>query len=107
MISIPLLQVRLILAEEPFLRARLGVAYDEYCARVPRLMPSLRPRVAAGTLRPRWGQAGVSEVYMWGVAISFAVAGWWYESTLLLQCVVVSWGVSVIVRALLPRHVQG
>ena len=32
-------------AEEPWLRERLGAAYEAYCARVPRFLPSLvRPR---------------------------------------------------------------
>ncbi len=44
---VALLQLRLILGEEDFLRARLGEAYAAYCARVPRLLPALRPRVAA------------------------------------------------------------
>ena len=104
LLAIPLLQLRLILAEEPFLRAKLGAAYEDYCRRVPRLLPSVRPRTALGALRPRWRQAIVSESYMWGVAVTFAVAGWWYNSFLLLQCVAISWGVSLIVKALLPRR---
>ena len=31
------------LVEEPALRARFGAQYDEYCRRVPRLIPRLRP----------------------------------------------------------------
>ena len=40
---------------------------------------------------------------MWGVAGSFAVAGWRYNAALLIQCVLVSLGVSLVLRALGPR----
>ncbi len=99
-IAVPLLQLRLISIEERFLRTQLGPLYDAYCLRVPRLLPALRPRIASLPLTPHWPQAILGEVYMWGVAVSFAVAGWWYNSWLLVQCVVISFGVSLIVRAI-------
>ena len=39
----------------------------------------------------------------WGVAISFARPGWRYNSLLVIQGVIVSLGVSVMVRAFIPR----
>ncbi len=104
-VLIPLLQLRLILAEEPFLLSRLGASYAAYCSLVPRLLPSLRARIAAQPLVPRWPQAMLGEIYMWGVAVSFAVAGWRYNAWLLIQCVVVSFGVSLIARAVRPARV--
>jgi protein-S-isoprenylcysteine O-methyltransferase Ste14 len=101
-VAICLLQARLILGEEAFLAARLGAQYEAYKALVPRLLPSPRPRVAASGMAPRWGQALLGEIYMWGVALSFAVAGWRYNASLLIQCVVVSVGASLLVRALKP-----
>ena len=98
-VLIGVFQVRLILGEEVFLREKLGAAYLAYCAAVPRLVPSLRARVPAAGVRPRWGQAVVAEIYMWGVAGSFAGAGWWYNAFLLTRCVLVSLGVSIVVRA--------
>jgi protein-S-isoprenylcysteine O-methyltransferase Ste14 len=100
--AIGVLQIRLILAEEPFLSAKLGPAYAAYCALVPRLWPTLRPRVQATGLVPRWPQAFVGEIYMWGVAVSFAAGGWSYNAGLLIRCVVVSLGVSLVARALMP-----
>jgi len=97
------LQIRLILAEEPFLKAKLGAPYEAYCGLVPRLIPSVRARIAAGGLGPRWPQAIMGEIYLWGVACSFAFAGWRYNAWLLTQCVLVSLGVSLIVRALVQR----
>ncbi len=108
-----------ILREEAFLRGQLGEAYEAYCARVPRMWPSLRrlrseesdPTHAMGPhewgthVQPRWGQALLAEIFVWGVAVSFAVFGWWYDSRVLIQCVVVSLGVSLVVKGLVkPRE---
>jgi protein-S-isoprenylcysteine O-methyltransferase Ste14 len=92
-------QLRLILGEEAFLRARLGDPYADYCRQVPRLWPVMRSGVRGSGARPRWGQAVLAEIFMWGVAVSFAVLGWRYNARLLIQCVLVSVGVSLIARA--------
>jgi protein-S-isoprenylcysteine O-methyltransferase Ste14 len=94
-----LFQMRLILAEESFLGGKQGGTYTAYCARVPRLLPALRPRIAALGARPRWPQAVLAEIMMWGVTASFAVLGWRYNAFLLTKCVLVSLGVSLVVRA--------
>jgi len=103
LLTIGLLQIYLILGEERFLTAQLGAPYLAYCARVPRLWPSLRARVPARGLHARWGQAFAGEIYFWGVALSFAVLGWQYNAQRLIQAVLVCVGVSIIVRAFLPR----
>lgn len=93
-------QVHLILAEEAFLRAKLGEPYAAYCAAVPRLWPALRPRIAASGVRPQWLRAALAEVVMWGTLVTYAIFGWQYNALLLLRGVLVSLGVSLIVRAL-------
>jgi protein-S-isoprenylcysteine O-methyltransferase Ste14 len=98
-VMIGLLQIRLILGEEAFLTEKLGASYTAYCALVPRLWPSLRPRVASTGARPQWLAAAVAEIYMWGVAGSFAVLGWRYNAQLLTKCVLVCLGVAIIARA--------
>jgi protein-S-isoprenylcysteine O-methyltransferase Ste14 len=103
LVTIGLFELRLIGAEERFLSERLGEAYNEYRLRVPRLLPSLRPQIESSGARPAWGGAVLSEVYMWGVAISFAALGWMYNAVLILQGVLVSLGVSLVMRALLPK----
>jgi protein-S-isoprenylcysteine O-methyltransferase Ste14 len=102
-LAIGLVQLRLILAEEPFLSAKLGAPYAAYCALVPRIIPTLRPRVAGAGLDPRWPQAFLGEVYMWGVALSFAFTGWRYNAWLVTQCVIVSFGLSLVARAFQPK----
>ena len=102
-VAIGLMQIRLILGEEAFLTQKLGAAYAAYCQLVPRLLPSLRARVAASGNKPAWGQAALGEIYMWGVAVSFASVGWHYDGALLLRCVIVSLGVSLVARALAPK----
>lgn len=94
-----LLQVRLILGEETFLTAKLGPEYTAYERLVPSVVPRLRSRVTPSGRVPRWGRALLSEIYMWGVAGSFAFAGWQYNAVLLVQCAVVSFGVAILVKA--------
>lgn len=94
-----LFQVRLILGEESYLRAKLGEGYLAYCVQVPRLLPALRPQLASSGTRPRWVQAALAEIFMWGMTVSFAVLGWQYNALLLERCVLVWLGVSMVVRA--------
>jgi len=98
-VALAVFQIRLILGEEAFLAAKLGAPYTAYCAQVPRIVPSLRARVASSGARPRWGEALLAEIMMWGVLASFAVVGWKYNVLLLDQCVLVWLGVSMVVRA--------
>jgi protein-S-isoprenylcysteine O-methyltransferase Ste14 len=57
--------LRLIGREEAELAASQGQSYLAYRAAVPRLWPSLRPRVPAGGVEPRWLQGFVGETFMW------------------------------------------
>jgi protein-S-isoprenylcysteine O-methyltransferase Ste14 len=104
--AIVLLQFRLIFGEEEFLTRRLGPAYIAFCKVVPRLLPSLRPRVAASGERPRWLQSFLGEIYFWGLAADFAIAGWHYNAYLILKWLLVALGVSLVARAFLPKPVS-
>lgn len=101
-IVIAVLQVRLIAGEETFLTANLGAPYLAFCVAVPRLVPSLRPAIPSAGARPHWLQAALGELYMIGVALTFAFAGWRYNAHLLTQGLVVSLGLSLVARAFLP-----
>jgi protein-S-isoprenylcysteine O-methyltransferase Ste14 len=102
-LAVGFFQLRLIAAEEAFLTTQLGEPYLAYCAKVPRLLPSIVPRVPASAMRPMWLSAIFGEIYMWGVVISFAVAGWRYNAFLIMQGVLISLGVSFIARAFVPK----
>ena len=106
LITIGLFQIRLIFIEEPFLAARLGQPYIDYCKRVPRLLPSLAPRIPPSGAHPRWLQAVLGEAYMIGVPLCFAIFGWRYNAFLLTKCVIICFGVSIITRALVPKPPQ-
>lgn len=96
-------QIRLILGEEAFLAVKLGEPYLAYCARVPRLLPSLRPRVPSSHMRAAWGSAFWGEIYMWGVAIAFIAVGYRYNAFLITQGVLISLGLSLVARAFLVK----
>lgn len=101
-LAIGIFQLRLIHTEESFLAAKLGQPYLDYCKRVPRIMPSFTPRVPHSGAKPRWLQAVFGETYTLGVALSFTVFGWRYNAFLLMKCVIVSFGASLILRAVQP-----
>ena len=103
-VLIGLFELRLIAGEEAFLTAKLGQPYIAYRAKVPALFPALTPRVPASPTQPQWPQAVLGELYMWGVVIAFATAGWRYNSFLITQGVVVSLGISLIARAFIPSR---
>lgn len=109
LVLITIVQLRLIAREEPFLLRENGDAYAVYCDEVPRLLPRLRPAGAPTLARPDWQQGVLSELYMVGVAASFAVFGWtrgyaWDASLWhVLQGIIVSLGLSVVARAFIPK----
>lgn len=94
---------RLILGEEAYLEAQLGEPYANYRRSVPRLVPSVRPRVSASGLCAQWGQGVLGEIFPLAFAICLAVLAWNYDAHLLLKCVLVCFGLSLITRAALPR----
>lgn len=108
-VLITLLQMRLIGREEPFLIQQQGEAYRAYLEEVPRILPSVKPVTAPHMSQPNWKQGVLSEVYMLGVAISFAALGWAdgfsWENTVLhvTQGVLISLGLSVVARAFIPK----
>lgn len=103
LVLIVLCDLRLAMGEESFLSEKLGEPYREYVRQVPRLLPSIRPRIAETQAKPAWGWAFLSEIYMWGVFVAFVALGWRYNSLLIMQGVLVSLGLSLVVRAFLPK----
>jgi hypothetical protein len=103
LITATIFLVVIIRAEESRLAATPG--YAEYAARVPRLLPSLRPRTPASSARPHWGRSLLGEIYYWGFALSFAIFLTQYNAQLIIRGVLLSLGVSLIVRALIFKRI--
>jgi protein-S-isoprenylcysteine O-methyltransferase Ste14 len=61
---------RLILREEAGILASQGESYRAYCAAVPRLFPSLVPKLPASGAKPKWGDGLLGEAFMWLLATS-------------------------------------
>ncbi|MGA7342701.1 MAG: isoprenylcysteine carboxylmethyltransferase family protein [Terracidiphilus sp.] len=94
--------LRLILGEEAFLAAQLGEPYREYLRAVPRLIPRLRGSLPEAGSRPHWMTAILTELNPIGVFVTLAVLSWWYDNLLMLKGILISFGVSLVVRALMP-----
>ena len=62
--------LRLIAREEEKLEQQLGVRYREFARSVPRLFPSISPRLPAAGLDAHWGQAFRSELAIWAFFVT-------------------------------------
>jgi protein-S-isoprenylcysteine O-methyltransferase Ste14 len=67
-VAITFFQYRLTRREEMALLATQGAGYRSYLAAVPRMLPSLRPRIPSSGAKAQWGQAFRGELFMWGYA---------------------------------------
>jgi protein-S-isoprenylcysteine O-methyltransferase Ste14 len=106
-IAIVLIQAALIFNEEPFLRRKLGPSYEAYASRVPRILPALKPQVnSTGATAVQWPLAFAAEIYFWGVALCLLTLGWRFNGLMLERGILISVGVSIIVRALLPKRLD-
>lgn len=101
-VALSVFVMRLALGEEAFLKARIGEAYVEYCRRVGRWVPRISPKLRASGERPAWLPAIVAEAFPLGMALCFLAFAWNYDSQLLMRCVLICFGVSLIARAI-PR----
>jgi protein-S-isoprenylcysteine O-methyltransferase Ste14 len=107
MILITIFILRLILAEESFLSERMGDSYRAYLASVPRLAPRLRTALPRGHSRPDWMRGVLAELLPIGVFVTLAVFSWSYDNRLMGRAILISFGVSLVVRAILPgREVE-
>lgn len=101
MVLITLFQVRLILGEEAFLAQRIGEPYLAYKRAVPRLAPRLRGTPAAAGEKPQWVRALLSELTPIGVFVALAFFSWNYNNRLLVKVILISFGASLVMRAML------
>lgn len=94
--------LRLILGEEAFLAKHLGDPYRAYLASVPRLAPRLRSAIAKGNAKPDWPRGVLAELLSIGVFVTLACVSWTYDNRLMGRAILISFGISLVVRALLP-----
>ncbi len=94
--------LRLILAEEAFLSARVGEPYKLYLQAVPRLLPRFHSRLGPAGSHPRWLRALLAELTPIGVFVALAFLSWSYDSRLMGRAILIFFGASLVARALLP-----
>jgi protein-S-isoprenylcysteine O-methyltransferase Ste14 len=110
LVSMTLLTVflmRLILGEEAFLAGQLGQPYLDYLHAVPRLFPHLgailsRTGPMPSGRKPQWIHAFITEINPIGVFVTLAFFSWSYNNWLMVRALIVSFGLSLVVRALVP-----
>ncbi|HVZ82110.1 MAG TPA: isoprenylcysteine carboxylmethyltransferase family protein [Terracidiphilus sp.] len=107
LVLLTLFLLRLILGEEAFLRKQLGEPYEVYCTSVPRLFPQLRSGLPSGGVQPQWGRAVLAELNPVSVFAALAFFSWSYDNWLIIRVILVGFGLSLVVRALLPREPDG
>ncbi|HWE86973.1 MAG TPA: isoprenylcysteine carboxylmethyltransferase family protein [Terracidiphilus sp.] len=98
--------VRLTLGEESFLAERLDEPYQAYLHAVPRFVPRLRSSLPSSGARPHWLRAVLAELTPIGIFVAIAFVSWTYNVGLMAQVILVSFGLSLVVRALMPSLVK-
>jgi len=94
--------LRLILGEEAFLAGQLGEPYRDYLRAVPRLVPRLRATLPPSGRKPQWVYALLTEINPIGIFVTLAFLSWSYNNWLMIKAIIVSLGISLVVRALMP-----
>jgi protein-S-isoprenylcysteine O-methyltransferase Ste14 len=94
---------RLILGEEAYLAAQQGEAYLAYRQKVPRFWRSLRARVPAAAVKPQWLTSMLAESYYVSFTACFAILAWRYNAYLLIKSLIICFGASLVIRAILPQ----
>lgn len=95
---------RLIAREESLLSETQGESYRQFLKAVPRLVPSFSPRVAAGGVVPRWGQAVMGETFMWLFAGALACFAATLSQRVFLTTTVAGVAASVLAKAAVRRR---
>ena len=95
--------LRLILGEEAFLSGQLGESYRAYQREVPRLLPRFTTNLQPTGRKPQWLRAVAAETNAILVFLILAVLSWRYDNWLMVKAVIVSFGISIIVRGLTLR----
>jgi protein-S-isoprenylcysteine O-methyltransferase Ste14 len=103
MVLISVFLMRLVLAEEAFLATQMGEPYKLYLRAVPRIAPRLHATLPKGGNQPQWLRAAAAELTPIGVFVALAFVSWSYDSRLMGRTILIFFGASLIVRALMPQ----
>ncbi|MGA2218519.1 MAG: isoprenylcysteine carboxylmethyltransferase family protein [Terracidiphilus sp.] len=103
LVAAPLFLFYLIRGEESFLTAQFGEPYRKYLLVVPRLIPRLRTTLRPSGNKPHWLQGVISEINPIGVFVTIAFLSWTYDTQLMWRAIAVTFGLSLVVRALMPE----
>lgn len=101
-VLITVFMVRLTLVEEAFLKGELGEPYEAYRRVVPRFLVRLRGVPPAAGTKPHWVRAIFAELTPIGILISLIVYARNYEEMLATRVILIFFGASLVVRALMP-----
>ena len=99
---IAIFAIRLTLGEEAFLTAQLGEPYLAYMRAVPRFIPRLRGAPLPSGAKPHWLRATLAELTPIGILIAIVVFSRNYELELAGRIILIFFGASLVVRALMP-----
>ena len=105
-VLITVFMIRLALGEERFLTATIGEPYDAYRRAVPRFIARLRGAPKRSGAKPHWIEAVLAELTPIGVLVAILVYSRSYELALAGRVILVFFGASLVVRALMPAGVR-
>ena len=103
LVLISVFLMRLILAEEAFLSEQIGEPYKLYVRAVPRIVPRFGTSLPRAGSRAHWLKAVLAELTPIGVFMSLAFLSWSYDSRLMGRAILIFFGASLVVRALMPQ----
>jgi protein-S-isoprenylcysteine O-methyltransferase Ste14 len=105
-VLIAVFAIRLTLGEEAFLTAQLGEPYLAYLRAVPRFFPRIRSAPPSSSAKPHWLRASLAELTPIGVFIAIVIYARNYDAEFAGRIVLIFFGASLVVRALMPRSVS-
>lgn len=95
---------RIILREERELTLAQGENYESFRRAVPRLWPSLLPRVARTDRKPDWGAGLLGEMFFWGLALALLVFSITFNIRAYFLALGLSFGVYFLCLGLIGRN---
>ena len=105
-VLITVFMIRLTLGEEAFLKSQLGEPYEAYRRAVPRFLLRLRGAPSSAGVRAHWTRAILAELTPIGILVALIVYARTYEEGLAGRVILIFFGASLVVRALMPGVVR-